>query len=419
MRASISYSISLIAVVVCGAVPASAQTPASPPTSIQTAVAGDDDKGRTDLIDLFRQWRNKPPATATDRQAKWTIVPTLSSKPGLGVKFGAGADVEFKLGDSATTRFSSLTTSLAFSTHKQLSVSEDLRLYGSHNRWKMEGQNHYKGKSSDNVTLGTSSDENLAPDIRYYSLQFVDTFYYRVHSDLYVGAGLDFRRQLHIVPVPEDSPDWEASPFREYSAEHGFDPGKQTAAGLRAALLFDNRDNQNDAIHGWYVLTACRTTFNGFLGSNGTWRDVSAEVRTYRPLTADKRHKLAFWGLADFITSGTAPYLSLPATGSDELGRSARGYEEGRFRGEQLVYAEAEYRGLLTRNGFLGMAAFVNVTTIGNRSTGEHIFDSAAVGGGAGLRFLVHKQSRSNFCVDLAFGRDGSRGLYISFRDAF
>ena len=415
-RVSISYSVVVAIAVFCSPT-ASAQT-TGPPPSPQTAVAGDDDAGRTDLIDLIRMWRKKPPAPASERQAKWTIVPILSSKPGLGVKLGAGADVEFKLGDPATTRFSSLTSSLAFSTHKQVSVSENVRLYGPHNRWKVEGQNHYNGKSSDNVMLGTSSISEVEPDIRYYSLQFVDTYYYRFHTDLYIGAGLDFRRQMQIEPA-EDSPDFETTPFRQYSDAHGFDRDTQTSAGLRAALLFDNRDNQNDAVRGWYVLAAYRTHFNDFLGGDSAWRDVTAEVRTYRPLTADKRHKLAFWGLADFITSGTAPYLSLPATGADELGRSARGYEEGRYRGEQLVYGEVEYRGLLTRNGFLGTTAFLNVTTIGNRTTGERVFDSAAFAAGAGLRFLVHKHSRSNFCVDFAFGRDGSHGLYISFRDAF
>lgn len=404
---------------VCAATFASAQMlPASAPPTAQVAVAGDDDAGRTDLIDLFRRWRKKPPQTDEHRSA-WTFVPILSAKPSAGVKLGAGADVEFKLGDPATTRFSTLTTSLAFSTHKQVSVSENLRLYGGHNRWMIEGQNHFNGKASDNVTLGTSSTADVAPDIRYYSLQFIDTYYYRFQTSLYAGAGLVYQRQTDIEPFPSDSPDWQASPFREYSAAHGFDPGAQTSAGLRVALLFDDRDNPNDAIRGWYALASYRHSFDGFLGGDSSWQQVTADLRTYRAITADKRHKLAFWAIGNFITSGTAPYLVLPASGGDELGRSTRGYPEGRFRGERQIYAEAEYRGLITRDGFLGMTAFVNMTTTSNKATGEGLFDSAAFGAGAGLRVLVHKHSRSNLCVDYAFGRQGSRGLYIGFRDAF
>jgi hypothetical protein len=59
------------------------------------------------------------------------------------------------------------------------------------------------------------------------------------------------------------------------------------------------------------------------------------------------------------------------------------------------------------------------MTTVSNLETGEHLFDSVAVGGGAGVRLLLHKQSRTNFGIDVAFGRSGSFGVYISLRDAF
>ncbi len=420
-RVSISHLVlTLIGALACPSASVAQFAPAPQPTAAPSAaVAGDDDAGRTDAIDLFRLWRKKPSKTTSEHHSAWTFVPILSSKPSSGVKLGAGADVEFKLGDPAATRFSTLTTSIAFSTHKQLSMSENIRLYGGHNRWMIEGQNHFNGKASDNVTLGTSSTAEINPDIRYYSLQFIDTYYYRVQPSLYVGAGLVFQRQTEIEPFPSDSPDWETSPFREYSAVHGFDPGTQTSAGTRVAVLFDNRDNPNDAVRGWYALGSYRTQFAGFLGGDSSWQEITADVRTYKALNADKRRKLAFWAIGNFITSGTAPYLSLPASGGDELGRSTRGYPEGRFRGEQQIYAEAEYRGLLTRNGFLGMTAFVNISTLSNSSTGEHLFDNTAFGAGAGLRVLVHKQSRSNLCVDFAFGQDGSHGLYIGFRDAF
>jgi len=422
MKVSFSHVALGLVSIAASATAAAGQTPAAttPPAQASSAVAGDDDAGRTDVMDLYRRWRKLPPKTPTERRgATWTLVPIMSSKPSTGFALGAGADVEFKIGDPATTRFSTLTTSFAFSTRKQVSVVENLRIYGPNQRWMVAGQNHYTGTSSGNVTLGTGSAETGAPEIRYYSLQFSDTFYYRLGPNLFAGAGLHYARQTHIEPFPSDSPDWETSPFREYSSINGFDPSSQTAAGPGVSVLFDNRDNQNDAVRGWLARASYRTYFAGFLGGDSTWQEVQLELRTYHPLTADKRHKLAFWGLGNFVTSGTAPYLSLPANGGDELGRSARGYAEGRFRGEQLVYGEAEYRGLITRNGFIGVVAFVNVTTIGGQTAGEDLFDTAAIGRGFGIRILVHKHSRSNLCVDVGWGRDGSRGFYLGYRDAF
>ena len=72
-------------------------------------------------------------------------------------------------------------------------------------------------------------------------------------------------------------------------------------------------------------------------------------------LTPDARHRLAFWLYGDFVVAGAAPYLDLPATGMDTYGRTGRGYPRGRFRGERLVYGEAEYRWTVTKNGLFGI----------------------------------------------------------------
>jgi hypothetical protein len=84
-----------------------------------------------------------------------------------------------------------------------------------------------------------------------------------------------------------------------------------------------------------------------------------------------------------------------------------------------LIYGEAEYRQMLTRNGLLGLVVFANAATFTNLSTGERLFDSVAPAAGAGLRVLFNKRSRTNLCVDGAFGKDGAKGLYLAIQDAF
>jgi hypothetical protein len=70
-------------------------------------------------------------------------------------------------------------------------------------------------------------------------------------------------------------------------------------------------------------------------------------------------------------------------------------------------------------NGLIGMVAFVNATTISNLATDERLFDSLAVGAGAGVRLLINKRSRTNLCFDVAVGKHGSRGIYLSVQEAF
>jgi hypothetical protein len=65
------------------------------------------------------------------------------------------------------------------------------------------------------------------------------------------------------------------------------------------------------------------------------------------------------------------------------------------------------------------MVLFANTTTVSNLSGGEKLFDNYAPAAGAGLRALFNKHSRTNLCVDFAFGKDGAKGVYLAIQDAF
>jgi hypothetical protein len=123
--------------------------------------------------------------------------------------------------------------------------------------------------------------------------------------------------------------------------------------------------------------------------------------------------------LGDIVTGGTPPYFDLPETSGDAYGRSARGYAEGRYRGERLLYGEVEFRDTLTRNGLIGYVAFLNTTTIAGGAGTQHLFDAFEPAAGGGLRVLLNKKSRTNLCVDYGVGKQGSHGLYLAIQEAF
>jgi hypothetical protein len=173
-----------------------------------------------------------------------------------------------------------------------------------------------------------------------------------------------------------------------------------------------------NASRGWMASLTYRPYFEA-LGSDSAWQQLLLDVRTYRQLKPDGRHTLAMWAYGDFVAGGVAPYFALPSTGNDTYGRAGRGYVEGRFRGDRLAYGELEYRGTLMANGLLGMVAFLNATTVSNRETGESLFDDLAPGGGIGLRVRFNKRSKTNICIDVGWGRGGSRGLYLGLQEAF
>ena len=222
----------------------------------------------------------------------------------------------------------------------------------------------------------------------------------------------------NVEPGQDADAAWDTSPYVEYSRTNGLPEDSQTSSGLAMGVLVDTRDNVINARRGWLASVTYRPFFEG-LGSDSAWQELLFDARTYRPLNGSPRHRIALWLYGDFVVAGVAPYFDLPSTANDVYGRAGRGYVEGRFRGEQLVYGEMEYRGTLTANGLLGMVAFLNLTTVSGQGAGQSLFDDVAPGAGVGLRVLMNKRARTNICIDVGVGRQGSKGLYLGLQEVF
>jgi hypothetical protein len=125
------------------------------------------------------------------------------------------------------------------------------------------------------------------------------------------------------------------------------------------------------------------------------------EMRVYPHVPRQSRNVLAFW-LYSWMSFGRAPYLNLPANGWDTYGRGARGYLQGRIRGTSQIYVESEYRWSLTRDGLLGMVAFLNATGTTDEESGT--FGRTDWGGGVGLRIKLNKHANTNVTSTTAGG---------------
>ncbi|MBL4676481.1 MAG: hypothetical protein JKY70_09805, partial [Mucilaginibacter sp.] len=114
---------------------------------------------------------------------------------------------------------------------------------------------------------------------------------------------------------------------------------------------------------------------------------------------------------------GKPPYLDLPANTWDQYNGTGRGYIQGRFRGAQMVYGEAEYRFGLTRNGLLGGVVFGNAESF-SAAPGSAL-QKVQPGYGVGLRLKLNKVSKTNIAVDYGFGSQGSKGIFVTVGEIF
>ncbi|HEY3383638.1 MAG TPA: BamA/TamA family outer membrane protein [Vicinamibacterales bacterium] len=400
-----------------------AQAVVQPAPAAKSPPAGTSEE-TMDLLDLVRVLRHKEPHTLGP--ASWEpLKPMIASAPVVGYKpssgglVGLAGNVALFHGDPGNTRISSAVASLTYSSKKQVSALARFSIFARGDRRRLDGDNRLQWTSEDTYGLGTETTPADRTNARFDFFRFYDTEYFRVHHDLFVGVGLHYSRHSNVAAGEGASEGWDTSPYVRYSRQNGFALDGQTSGGLSANLLVDTRDSAINAQRGWLVSATYRPFIRGFMGGDSTWHEAKFDIRTYLKMSDDGRHRVALWLLGDVIVSGVAPFFDLPATGLDTYGRSARGYSEGRFRGERLLYGEIEYRVSLMRNGLLGLVVFANTTTLSNLQAREHLTDSFLGAGGIGLRMLINKRSRTNLCIDVGVGQKGSHGLYLAIQEAF
>ena len=374
-----------------------------------------------DLIDVLHDLRHKPPQPPPDYKQRMVAgSPVLGYSPTSGVSLGVAGNVAFYKGYPDTTRISSIVTSATVTSKSQALVSFKMSASSLENRWRIDADNRFFWTSQPTYGLGTDTTDADKLDMKFNHFRIYDKYYRRVRGNLFLGAGYSYNIHNNVRPGEDvDSDAFADSPFIDYSKQFGFDLDSQTSAGVNFHALVDSRDGAINPSRGWYANASYLWFFKGFLGGSSNWQQLSYDLRTYLRLSRNARHKVAFWTFGDLVTSGVAPYLDLPSTGGDTYARSGRGYPQGRFRGQKMMYAEAEYRWTMTKNGLFGMVAYVNTETLSNEQIDEKLFDSFATGGGIGFRFMLNKLSKTNLCFDIGRGKEGSKAIYFGVQEAF
>ena len=180
----------------------------------------------------------------------------------------------------------------------------------------------------------------------------------RSGATLYLGLGyrLDsyyaVQDQEHGPPGPERRW-WARTTPTAWPTDSTRTRARSPALTLAVALRQPGLDHR--PVHAGTTGRRTSPSSPTLLGSSQASTSVEAQFRAYVPLNeAVPRDVLGFWLYYRGITSGVAPYLSLPAIGWDQKNRTGRGYVQGRWRGTQELYGEVEWRFRITNNGLLG-----------------------------------------------------------------
>jgi outer membrane protein assembly factor BamA len=354
-------------------------------------------------------------------------VPVVCSNPTAGFIYGAGMSYTYR---SPSERYLSVVSSNAtYSTNKMLNLNLKSNIFVGQQLWLVNTDWRLQDNTETTFGLGTgrpaafdlhwdglsTSQNSLGQALRYQQFRLHQTLLRRVAPNFFAGLGLRYDHFRHIADDKTRAGDSLASYQVHYSETHGFQPANYIVSGLSINLLYDNRDNELNAYDGYYINLSYQLNRSAF-GSSRNSETLFIDYRSYYSLDPHARNILAFWVYGQFLTAGQLPYLGLPAIGYDQRQRSGRGYAFGRWRGEDLLYEESEYRFPIA--GRIGGVLFLNLTSTSDRTDHLPLGEAIRAGYGGGLRFMLDRAMRSRLQLDVGSGKQ-SLGFYFGIQETF
>jgi len=341
-----------------------------------------------------------PADSAPARKTRFNGYPYAYYTPETQFAFGVGGVVTFYTSDDRRLRPSKVLLSGYWATTGQSKVSLNPQLYFGANRW-FASLNLWYGHIVDkywgvgNETPETGN-ESYVSDVQDIQLE--------VQAPP-ILPGLT-REGVVIAANRTVIVDRRSNTLLEDPTLTGSGGGWVSGVGVVAA--WDTRDQTFFPNRGRYDQVRAIGYFEG-LGSDFAFSTYEVDLRRYMALAPDRVIAVQMYGN---FAAGDAPFYKLPALGG---GNRLRGYYQGRYRDQDYVAAQVEYRTYFW--GRLGGVLFAGAGQVSPtlRLLTLSGFHAAA---GGGLRFLFNKAEKVNLRADVGFGR-GTSGVYFGLEEAF
>jgi len=361
----------------------------------------------TDALEaLLHVVPNKKPDTVTTKPS-YSVIPALGYTLVSKLAFVLSGNMAFRT--APQSRISTIVASSAITQNKQFTFPIQSNIWSKNNTYNFVGDYRYYKYPQSTFGLGSSSNIKNEDPMDYSYFQFYETVLRHITGNVYLGLGYIFDNHWDVSD--KGNLDGTVTDYSKYGKT-----AHSIASGFTFNGLLDSRDNAINPSKGGYVSLQYRDNYS-FLGSTADWRSLIIDTRKYINFPEGSDNVLALWNYEWLILSGKPAYLDLPSTQWDTFSATGRGYIQGRFRGADMVYAEAEYRYKITANGLIGGVVFINGESL-SAAPGTKL-QGIQPGYGPGLRIKLNTISKTNISIDYGFGREGSRGLFIDVGEIF
>src|SRR5450631_4495230 len=354
-----------------------------------------------DLLDVYKGWFKLPPEKRNphpENKLYFTLNPLSNAPTSSGNALVTSTTANVYLGPKSTTFLSTANFAPYFNFNKRFGLPLRSTIWLKDNAWVIQGDIRFLVYPQYTWGLGTSHTNDEKEWVNYKYIRFYQAALKRVSTQFFVGLGYDLDYHFNIG---SDS-GVNLQKFTGYP--YGLS-GNSLSSGITFNFLYDTRNRKVFPFPGSFLYVIYRVN-PGFLGNANSWQSIFVDMRKYLPLNKptkpNQQNTLTFWSFLWWNFNNATPYLDLPSTGWDEYNRSARGFDQNRYRGKSLYYFETEYRRDITNNGLFGFVLFSNINTVSGSGT---MFQSWHPAGGLGLRVKFSKVSNTNFAIDYAFNK--------------
>ena len=236
----------------------------------------------------------------------------------------------------------------------------------------------------------------------YKQWEFVQSVQRRIGANMFIGPIVRWSRISDMTFSYSDS-----NP-KSIPAVNGTDGSISAGAGIiyqwdaRNSVLTPTRD---------HLVRVMVMAYPGMLGTSHPYRIFMIDGRKYFDLFDDGKSVAAF-NILGVLTSGEPAFTDYPSLGGDSI---LRGYYYGRFRDNNTLQIQAEYRQHMIWR--LGLTVFVSAGEVWSRFNDVSLADPKYAGG-VGMRFNLNENETTNLRFDYGIGKDVS-GFYLTFGEAF
>lgn len=334
---------------------------------------------------------------------RFIVYPTIAYSPETSLEIGFSSLYVYYSKRDTTNRLSEISAFTFFTLENQYGILLDHAMYSHEDKYFFLGKIKLQSFPLLYYGIGANTPKEYQARVDANQIWIKERVLRKLRKNLFLGLEFDFQRLSQVDFIKND--EFESIEFP--LGYQGF-----TNFGIGTGIVYDNRHNVLNVRNGFFSEL-------GFLHYSPVFSDFEfntlfSDTRIYRPI--GKQNVFAAQLLGQFNT-GNVPFNQLALMGGETI---MRGYYTGRFRDNNQIAAQTEFRFLPLPLGFskrIGATVFGSVATV-FPTVREISMKNLVWAGGAGFRFLLFPKKDIYTRIDYSFTREGG-GLYIFIGEAF